>query len=72
MPEAGIKEIKIESYDELVSIICGKHPKNKMDLRENFVFRGISDIRCELIPSSLRKNKQNQLKIDKHPWTIHF
>ena len=64
MTEDGINEIKIESYDELVNIICGKHEKNKIDLREDFIFRGVSDIRCELIPSSLRKNKQNQLKID--------
>ena len=66
MTEDGINEIKIESYDELVNIICGKHEKNKIDLREDFIFRGVSDIRCELIPSSLRKNKQNQLKIDKY------
>ena len=64
MPKDGINEIKIKSYDELVSIICGKHDKYKIDLREDFIFRGIADMRCELIPSSLRKNKQNQLKID--------
>ena len=64
MTEDGINEIKIESYDELVNIICEKNKKNKIDLREDFIFRGVSDIRCELIPSSLRKNKQNQLKID--------
>ena len=64
MPKDGINEIKIKSYDELVSIICGKHDKYKIDLREDFIFRGIADMRCELIPSSLRKNEQNQLKID--------
>ena len=64
MTEDGINEIKIESYDELVNIICGKHEKNKIDLREDFIFRGVSDIRCELIPSSLRKDKLNQLEID--------
>ena len=64
MLKYGINEIKIESYDELVNIICGKHEKNKIDLRENFVFRGLSNVKYELIPSSLRKDKLNQLEID--------
>lgn len=64
MLKDGINEIEIESYDELVNIIHGKHEENKMDLRENFVFRGLSDVKYELIPSSLRKDKLNQLEID--------
>lgn len=64
MLKDGINEIEIESYDELVNIICGKHEKNKIDLRENFVFRGLSNVKYELIPSSLRKDKLNQLEID--------
>ena len=64
MLKDGINEIEIESYDELVNIICGKHQKNKIDLREDFIFRGVSDIEYELIPSSLRKDNLNQLKID--------
>lgn len=35
MLKDGINEIKIESYDEIVNIICGKHEKNKIDLRED-------------------------------------
>ena len=64
MLKDGINEIEIESYDELVNIICGKHEKNKIDLREDFIFRGVSDIEYELIPSSFRKDNLNQLKID--------
>ena len=64
MLKDGINEIEIKSYDELVNIICGKHDKNKTDLRENFIFRGLSNIEYELIPSSLRKNNSNQLKIN--------
>ena len=43
MLKDGINEIEIESYDELVNIIHSKHEENKLDLRENFVFRGLSD-----------------------------
>ena len=64
MLKDGINEIKIESYDEIVNIICGKHEKNKIDLREDYVFRGLSDIKYELIPSALRKDNLNQLEID--------
>lgn len=64
MLKDGINEIKIESYDELLNIICGKHENNKIDLREDFVFRGLSNVNHELIPSSLRKDNLNQLKID--------
>lgn len=64
MLKNGINEIEIESYDELINIIYGKHEKNKIDLRKNFVFRGLSDVKYELIPSSLRKDKLNQLEID--------
>lgn len=53
----GINEIQINSYDELVNIICGKHEKYKEDLRKKFIFRGLSDVKYELIPSGLRKNK---------------
>ena len=64
MLKNGINKIEIESYDELVKIIYGKHEENKIDLREDFIFRGVSDIKYELIPSSLRKDNLNQLKID--------
>jgi predicted transcriptional regulator len=64
MLKEGINEIKIESYDELINIICGKHENYKDDLREKFIFRGLSNVKYELIPSSLRKNNLNQLKID--------
>lgn len=64
MLKDGINEIKIESYDELVNIICGKHEKNKIDLRDDYVFRGLSNIEYELIPSALRKDNQNQLEIN--------
>ena len=64
MIKNGINKIEIESYDELVKIIYGKHEENKIDLREDFIFRGVSDIEYELIPSSLRKDNLNQLKID--------
>ena len=60
----GINTIIIESYDELACIIKGKHEKNKMDLREDFIFRGLSNIEYELIPSALRRNKLNQLEIN--------
>ena len=64
MLKDGINEIEIESYDELVNVICGKHEKNRIDLRENFVFRGVSNVEYELIPSSLRRDNLNQLEID--------
>ena len=64
MLKDGINKIEIESYDELINIIYGKHEENKVDLRKNFVFRGLSDVKYELIPSSLRKDKLNQLEID--------
>ena len=64
MLKNGINEIKIESYDELVNLICGRHEKNKIDLRKDFIFRGLSDIKYQLIPSSLRRDKLKQLKID--------
>ena len=64
MFKEGINTIIIESYDELAGIIKGKHEKNKMDLREDFIFRGLSNIEYELIPSALRRNKLNQLEIN--------
>lgn len=64
MFKEGINTIIIESYDELACIIKGKHEKNKMDLREDFIFRGLSNIEYELIPSALRRNKLNQLEIN--------
>ena len=72
MPKDGINEIEIKSYDELVNIICGKHAKNKIDLRENFVFRGLSNIEYELIPSALRKNDLGQLKINEFIESEHI
>ena len=64
MLKNGINEIKIKSYEELVKLICGKDKRTKHDIREDFIFRGISNVKYELIPSSLRKNNLNQLKIN--------
>ena len=64
MLKNGINEIKIKSYEELVMLICGKDKRTKHDIREDFIFRGISNVKYELIPSSLRKNNLNQLKIN--------
>lgn len=64
MVKDGINEIKIKSYDELVNLIRGKDKRNPHDLRKDFAFRGLSNIEYELIPSSLRKNKFNQLNIN--------
>lgn len=57
-------EITINSYDELVNLICGKDEKYKHDLREDYIFRGLPNIEYKLIPSSLRKNNLNQLNIN--------
>lgn len=65
MQKDGINKIKIKSYDELVNLIRGKYKQTCPDLRENYIFRGLSNIKYELIPSSLRKNKSNQLNINK-------
>ena len=59
-----INKIEVESYDKLVNLIRGKDKKNKIDLRKDFIFRGLSDIEHELIPSSLRKNNLNQWNIN--------
>lgn len=56
----GINQIEVESYDELVNLIRGKDKRNKIDLRKDFIFRGLSDTEHELIPSSLRKNNLNR------------
>lgn len=53
----GVKEVPIKSYDELVNIIRGKDENFTDDLREDFVFRGLSNIEYDLIPSALRKNE---------------
>lgn len=60
----GVKEIPIKSYDELVNIIRGKDEIFTDDLRVDFVFRGLSNIEYELIPSALRKNELNELNIN--------
>lgn len=60
----GVKEVLIKSYDELVNIIRGKDEIFTDDLREDFVFRGLSNIEYELIPSALRKNELNELNIN--------
>ena len=60
----GVKKITIRSYDELVNIVRGKDKIFTDDLREDFVFRGISNIEYELIPSALRKNELNELNIN--------
>lgn len=65
MLKNGINEIKIKSYDELVKLIRGKDKRTKHDLRKDFIFRGLSNVEYELIPSSLRKNNLNQLEINK-------
>lgn len=64
MLKNGINEIKIKSYDELVKLIRGKDKRTKHDLREDFIFRGLSNAEYDLIPSSLRKNNLNQLNIN--------
>lgn len=60
----GVKKITIKSYDELVNIVRGKDKIFTDDLREDFVFRGISNIEYDLIPSALRKNELNELNIN--------
>ena len=55
----NIIEIKIDSYDDLVNHIKGKTDKCG-DLRDNFIFRGLSNIEYELVPSALRKDDLNQ------------
>lgn len=60
----GVKEVPIKSYDELVNIIRGKDENFTDDLREDFVFRGLSNIEYDLIPSALRKNELNELNIN--------
>ena len=71
MLKEGINEIEIKSYDELVDLIQGKDKRNAHDLREDFIFRGLSNVEYELIPSSLRKNELNQLNIDDFIGTNH-
>ncbi len=54
-----IKEIRINSYDELVQIIQGK-TEYCDDLRDKFIFRGVENEDFKLIPSALREdNKLN-------------
>ena len=58
-----IKEIMIDSYDELIKIIQGKtnHCEN---LREKFIFRGLADNTYKLIPSALRyEDEKKETKI---------
>ena len=55
----NIIEIKIDSYDDLVNHIKGKTDKCG-DLRDNFIFRGLSNFEYELVPSALRKDDLNQ------------
>ena len=64
MLKDGVNEIHIKSYEELVKIICGKSKEYEEDLREKFIFRGLSNIEYKLISSALRKNKSNQLEIN--------
>ncbi len=52
-----IKEIPIESYDELVKIVQGK-TKYCEDLREKFIFRGMEDSDYKLVPSALREDNR--------------
>lgn len=52
MEDEFIKTYIINSIEELFSIIKGN--TNFIDLRQDFIFRGLSDESYELIPSSLR------------------
>ena len=58
-----VQEHEITEFSDLQSII--KIDEN-IDLRENFIFRGIKRLSYNLVPSSLRRNKDtNELEINK-------
>ncbi len=62
-----------EKYDKLVEIheikefsdLSNLIKIEDIDLRENFIFRGIKKSSYDLIPSSLRKNKKGYYNINK-------
>lgn len=58
-----IKTHKIKNYQELLNIIQGNSKFG--DLRQDYIFRGLKKSYYELIPSSLRKDKQGIYKITK-------
>ena len=49
---------KIKTFKNLLDIIT---LKDKSDLRENFIFRGINNVKYELIPSALRHDNKNNI-----------
>ena len=59
--EDFVAEYKINSYDKLLSFF--QESDENPDLRENYIFRGLSDYGYDLIPSSLRKYKNGDYKI---------
>lgn len=56
--EDYVEEITIESIEDLFDYITGR--KNIPDLREDFIFRGVKSSKHELIPSSLRKDEDDE------------
>ena len=63
--EDYVEEITIEGVEDLFDYITGR--KNIPDLRDDFIFRGVKSSNHKLIPSSLRKDKDNgEFVIDKY------
>ncbi|WP_295722509.1 FRG domain-containing protein [uncultured Methanobrevibacter sp.] len=60
--EDFVVEYKINSYDKLLSFF--QENDENPDLRENYIFRGVSDYSYELIPSALRKYEDGNYKIN--------
>jgi hypothetical protein len=59
-----IKEITIQEYDEIFNLINGKNNEKCVDLREEYIFRGIECSSYKLIPSAIRKNDKGDFEID--------
>ena len=59
-----VYEDEINNLYELMNIVQGKGDYE--DLRKEYIFRGMDNIKYDLIPSSLRKNSEinNYIKKD--------
>lgn len=59
-----VEEHEIKSYQKLLELIQKDYPWG--NFRENYIFRGLKNIKYDLLPYSLRKDsKTNELEINK-------
>ena len=64
-----VEEHIISEYTDLLDII---RFNDSVDLRENFIFRGLKKLEYDLTPSSLRKDDDGEFNINKYISNLEF